>query len=132
MVCDGARFLLLARPSRGEIRLPKGHIDSDEAPAETALRETAEESGYADLEIVEDLGEAWVEFKHKGRAYRRLERYFLMKLKSPRKCSRPPHDEKQFEPFWSSGAEGLQLLTFDAEQDVLRKAIAAWNRRFDV
>ena len=56
IIRDG-QMLLLDRPRRGEIRLPKGHVDPGETHDETALRESAEETGYADLEIVEDLGE---------------------------------------------------------------------------
>ncbi len=56
VVFRGIQVLLLARPRKGEIRLPKGHIDPDETPVETALRETVKETGYANLEIVADLG----------------------------------------------------------------------------
>ena len=52
---DG-RILLLDRPTRGEIRLPKGHIERDESDEDAALREVTEETGYACLEIVADLG----------------------------------------------------------------------------
>ena len=46
------QMLLLDRPARQEVRLPKGHIDPGETPAITALRETREESGYVDLTIL--------------------------------------------------------------------------------
>ena len=57
-------LLVLDRPSRNEVRLPKGHIDHGESAAEAALRETVEEAGYTDLEIVADLGEQIVEFDY--------------------------------------------------------------------
>ena len=50
------KLLVLERPARGEVRLPKGHVEPGEAPREAALREVREEAGYADLEIVADLG----------------------------------------------------------------------------
>ena len=56
VVCDG-RVLVLRRSSRGEVRLPKGHVEPGEVPQETALRETGEESGYAGLRAEGDRGE---------------------------------------------------------------------------
>jgi len=78
VVVDGERVLVLRRPGRGEVRLPKGHIDPGETPRAAALREVGEESGYADLEIVADLGTQTVEFDWDGRHYVRDEHYFLM------------------------------------------------------
>ncbi len=124
VVCRGDQVLLLARPEKDEIRLPKGHIDPGEEPAETALRETAEETGYADLEIVADLGQTLVEFEADGRAYRRTEFYYLMELKSDRQTRRPTHDRAQFAPFWCPVDEGLRQLTFAEERTVLRRALA--------
>jgi 8-oxo-dGTP pyrophosphatase MutT (NUDIX family) len=49
---DQRYILLLDRPGRNEVRLPKGHIDPGESVEATALRETTEESGYADLEVI--------------------------------------------------------------------------------
>ena len=37
-------------------QMPQGGVDEGEEPAEAALREVTEESGYADLEILADLG----------------------------------------------------------------------------
>ena len=124
VVFRGNQVLLLARPKKGEIRLPKGHIDPGEEPAETALRETAEETGYADLEIVADLGQTLVQFEYKGRSCLRTEFYYLMELKSDRQTNRSQQDSTQFDPFWCSESEGLQLLTFVEEKTVLEKALA--------
>ena len=44
VVVHEGKVLLLDRPKRGEVRLPKGHIDPGETPEMTALRETTEES----------------------------------------------------------------------------------------
>ncbi len=124
VVFRGNQVLLLARPRKDEIRLPKGHVDPGEEPAETALRETAEETGYADLEIVADLDPALVEFKTAGRSYRRTEFYYLMELKSERQIARPLQDRAQFKPFWCPVSEGLQRLTFVEERTVLAQALA--------
>ncbi len=127
IVIDADLVLLLDRPGRREVRLPKGHIDPGETPAETALRETAEETGYSDLEILEDLGAAEVTFRYKERQYLRTEHYFLMRLRSREQVPRPPSDQAQFQPIWRSFEEALGMLTFKAERLVLSKAIQAWK-----
>ena len=120
-------MLLLDRPSRGEIRLPKGHVDPGESHDETALRETIEETGYAELEIVADLGERLVEFDQEGRHYRRAEHYYLLRKTGDYQEPRSPKDEKQFQPYWVPMGEAVKQLTYLAEQDVALRAIAAYQ-----
>jgi len=127
VIIDDGQMLLLDRPSRGEIRLPKGHVDPGESHDETALRETTEETGYADLEIVVDLGERLVEFEREARLFRRIEHYYLLKILSNYQESRSPKDEKQFRPFWLPMAEAVKQLTYLAEQEVALRAIAAYQ-----
>jgi 8-oxo-dGTP pyrophosphatase MutT (NUDIX family) len=124
VVVDGDRVLVLRRPSWGEMRLPKGHIDPGETPRATALREVSEESGYADLEIVADLGTQVVEFDWNERHYVRDERYFLMRLRSEQKLARNRHDEHQFIPDWVTWDEAITLLTFEAEREWVRRGRA--------
>lgn len=125
VVIDGERMLVLDRPSRGEIRLPKGHIDAGESAEEAALRETIEESGYADLEIECDLGEQVVEFEYAGKLITRTEHYFLMRLRSDRTEPRTLKDEEQFRVLWLPLAQAVEELTFAAEQEMARRAILA-------
>ena len=124
IIRDGL-MLLLDRPQRGEIRLPKGHIEAGETPQKTALREVTEETGFADLEIIADLGWQKVEFDYAGQHYRRTEHYFLMQLTGDRQTPRTTKDAADFRPMWAPLAKAVELLTFPAEQTVARKAIAA-------
>ena len=128
VVIDEGRMLLLDRPLRREVRLPKGHIDPGETAAQAALRETAEESGYADLQILEDLGVQVVKFNFQGNDFVRTEHYFLMRLASPRTTPRSRKDEAQFTPIWLPLAEAVHRLTFDAEQQFAQRAIEAYAR----
>jgi 8-oxo-dGTP pyrophosphatase MutT (NUDIX family) len=127
VIIHDSQILLLDRPSRGEIRLPKGHVDPGESHDETALRETVEETGYDDLEIVADLGERLTEFEHEGRHHRRAEHYFLLRKLSDHQVPRTPKDEEQFRPFWVPMDEAVKLLTYLAEQEITLIAIDAYQ-----
>jgi 8-oxo-dGTP pyrophosphatase MutT (NUDIX family) len=114
--------LLLDRPSRDEIRLPKGHIDEGESAQEAALRETVEESGYADLEMVSDLGKQLVEYDYKGIHYLRTESYFLFRLRSLAQLPQTETDAAQFRIHWAPIEEAIHLLTYPAEQQWVERA----------
>jgi 8-oxo-dGTP pyrophosphatase MutT (NUDIX family) len=120
VVHDG-RVLVLRRPGRGEVRLPKGHVEPGEDVQATALRETHEESGYANLAIQADLGTHVIEFDHAGRHVIRTERYFLMALTDDAD-SAPSGGEEQFEPAWLTWDEALATLTFEPEREWVRRA----------
>ncbi|MCD6289752.1 MAG: NUDIX domain-containing protein [Anaerolineae bacterium] len=122
VVHDGA-VLLLDRPGRGEVRLPKGHVEPGENAAQAALREVREETGYAQLRVVRDLGTQWVEFDNPndGYHYRRQEHYFLMCLEGPERAERPAVDA-QFISFWASFEEAIAVLTFESERAVVQRA----------
>lgn len=126
---SGEEVLLLIRPSRDEVRLPKGHVEPGEAPLETALREVREESGYAELEPISDLGEQLVTFLFEGRRVERTERYFLIRARSMVRVEQPSHDAQQFFTIWVSWTQAEKHLTFEAEQEWLRRARRAWERQ---
>ena len=121
VVVSGGRVLALRRPSRGEVRLPKGHVEPEEDVRAAALRETREESGYTDLVLRADLGNQVVEFDYEGRHVVRTERYFLVALAESPKGS-PPDGEEQFETVWLTWDEALAALTFEAEREWVRRA----------
>jgi len=112
-----------AASGQGEVRLPKGHVDSGETAQEAALREVCEESGYTDMVVQTDLGARVVEFDYDGRHFVRTEHYFLMELpgqsSTPSSCS-----EEQFDPIWLPWDEALAALTFKAEREWVRRARA--------
>lgn len=127
VVIHQAKVLLLDRPARGEIRLPKGHLEEGETPEITALRETVEETGYAELAIVADLGSQVVEFDYDGSHCVRTEHYFLMRLVSDRQVARNAHDSAEFNVLWSPLAQAVDRLSFASEKAVAHKAIAHYH-----
>jgi 8-oxo-dGTP pyrophosphatase MutT (NUDIX family) len=122
-------LLVLDRPVRNEVRLPKGHIDDGESAREAALRETAEEAGFTDLEVLDDLGSQIVEYDYQGHHYIRRERYFLMRLTSPTQIERNEIDTKQFQVRWVPIEEAIAQLTYAAEQQWVERAIHCLKNR---
>jgi 8-oxo-dGTP pyrophosphatase MutT (NUDIX family) len=114
--------LVLRRPSRNEVRLPKGHVEPGEDVRTTALREVREESGYAGLVVRGDLGVQVIEFDHARQHVVRTERYYLMTLAGDA-GARPGGGERQFEPVWVTWDEALEALTFEAEREWVRRAL---------
>jgi ADP-ribose pyrophosphatase YjhB (NUDIX family) len=109
------------------VRLPKGHVETGETVREAALRETAEESGYIDLEIQGDLGEQEVEFDFRDKHVVRLERYFVMRLgptclRADGSAADPINPETQFTPEWLSWDQAMLLLSFEPEREWIRRA----------
>jgi len=120
------RVLVLQRPSRDEIRLPKGHIEIGESARIAALREVTEESGYTDLSIIADLGCQTIEFDYEEAHVIRSEHYFLMDLCTLNQVKRSSK-ELQFEPTWQSWHKALTGLTFEAEREWVKRAKAAFS-----
>ena len=125
------QVLLLIRPSRDEVRLPKGHIEPDEFAQETALREVSEEAGFDDLEVLSDLGEQLVVFPLEGDTVKRTEHYYLMRARTLHRRPRPKPDAEQFIILWVSWQEAREHLTFEAEREWLRRAHRALENLYD-
>lgn len=126
---DGNLALVLLRPARKEVRLPKGHIDPGETPEIAAVRETTEESGYAELHVEASLGVQVVDFVQPVTKRRiiRNEHFFLMRLLGRGTIERHPF-EFQFHPEWMDVETAAAELTYPAEREWLRRAVEAGAR----
>ena len=117
------KVLLLDRPSRNEVRLPKGHIEAGEEPTAAALREVREEAGYTGAAIIADLGTRRVQFldPYSKREVVRDETYYLMLLQDEAVEDRKVY-ELQFAPVWVAIDSALAQLTFESEKEFVRRA----------
>ncbi len=56
VIGDGGTIALVQHRENTVWLFPKGHVDGEESDEEAARREIAEETGIADLELLDDLG----------------------------------------------------------------------------
>lgn len=128
-IIAGGRMLLVRRPSTGEVRTPKGHIEVGESRQQAALREVREETGCDDIEILADLGTVKNRFVHQGHEVHRTESYFLMGLRESGRCGDRPlrRRPEEFELLWIPLDEAPDLLTFEPERSMARKAVEVWR-----
>jgi len=113
------QVLVLERPSRQEIRLPKGHVENGEELTNAAMREVSEESGYSKLCIIKDLGVQQNEFDYGGRHIIRQEYFFLMELKDDVKTE----GEAEFTPKWLQLEDAVEKLSFPVEKEWVQRAM---------
>jgi len=123
------RWVLRENSPNHEIRLPKGHVEPGESDIQAARREVCEETGYCELAVIADLGEAPTEFYRGDEHIRRTEHYFLMRLTNPQggepHFDSPTAEEALFHPRWVPNlAEAEAQLTFESERRFVRRARA--------
>jgi 8-oxo-dGTP pyrophosphatase MutT (NUDIX family) len=111
-------IVLLHRRSPRLWALPKGTPDAGETIAETALRETREETG---LEVVVDepLGEIRYFFVRGSTRFNKTVHFFLMR---PVGGSTDDHDAEFDEVRWFGVDEALALMTHRTEREVVERA----------
>lgn len=126
VVIHRGKILILDRPTRNEIRLPKGHIDPGETAQQTALREIQEESGISGIDIICSLGTQIVEIHNFKPHLIRTEHFYLMKSNQNFHEGKP---EEQFVPMWLSPDEAIKKLTFENEKEWVRRAIEMLNQK---
>jgi 8-oxo-dGTP pyrophosphatase MutT (NUDIX family) len=121
------RWVLRGGQPAFEIRLPKGHVEAGETDQQAAVRETCEETGYCDVEVIADLGEYLNEFILPDERVLRHEHFYLMRLTDT--APGEPHfdsanaDEARFRPRWAENlAEAESLITFGSEREFIARA----------
>ena len=118
-------FLLLHYPSGSRTPgkdywdFPKGHIEKKEKPEEAAKRETEEETGIKDIELIKGFKE-WIKyfFKQDGKNIFKIVTFFLAETKTKEvKISREHIGYK-----WLPYEQALEQITFKNAKEILKKA----------
>lgn len=115
-------YLLLYKKARNRYReaydIPKGNIEANEKPEETAKREIKEETGL-DVEILSGFKEklSWF-YRREGKTIYKEAIFFVAQAKSKNVKISYEHDAY----FWLSFDEALARLRFKNQKELLRKA----------
>lgn len=106
---------------------PKGHVEAGETLEAAAIRETAEETGYLDMEILTKLGVLNLEYPWEdGFLHRKSIHYYLAKLKSELKAETKLSQQEENSTIrisWLTLKEAEKQLQHDDERELLKKAI---------
>lgn len=111
--------LIMARGKKAW-SLPKGLIDKNETPEETALREVREESGLHG-EIVEKIGHIsyWYSLDEERIKVHKMVHFFLLKYI---KGDTRDHDHEVDEVRWFAIDDAIETLSYRSEQQMAQKA----------
>ena len=113
------RFLLI-RDSYDNWGFPKGHLEEDESPADAARRETAEETGLADLKLHGPIRLIDWHFRFRGRFIHKFCHFFLFESADGQPV--PQEDEGITACRWCTLDEALRSLSYENARGVLRRA----------
>ena len=124
----GRWFFAATRPTgrpKAVWALPKGLVDPGETPAETAVRETAEETGLT-ASLDEKLGDVrYVYTRRGGERVFKIVSFYLLRYRRGRIGELPPGMEIEVEEArWLPLDQAWQLLSYAGERDMAERARA--------
>ncbi len=117
---DRSAQYLLIKDSYANWGFPKGHLEDGETPADAARRETAEETGLADLALQGPIRVIDWHFRFRGRHIHKYCHFFLFESAG---CEAvPQHDEGITACAWHGLEGALETLSYDNARGVLKRA----------
>jgi 8-oxo-dGTP pyrophosphatase MutT (NUDIX family) len=130
IVVREGQTLLLFKHRQNEYVLPKGHVEDGETLDQAAVRETREETGYAHVQVLTNLGTLRARYVYNERLTIRDETYFLMRLidearMTPNDYDDAQHDLETFHQVWVPIVDASRRLTFEPAKTFATRA-AAW------
>jgi ADP-ribose pyrophosphatase YjhB (NUDIX family) len=110
--------------------LPKGLVDRNEAPADTALREVREETGV-EGRLLGKLGDVRYVYTWKGERVFKIVSFFLVRYSRGRLGAIPPAMRREVSAArWVPLAEAARVLAYTGEREMAE--VAAERVRGDV
>ena len=113
-------LFLLIRDSYRNWGFPKGHLEDGEAPEAAALREVAEETGLAGVELRGPIETIDWYFRFRGRLIHKVCHFYLMETTSAETC--PQRAEGITACRWAPFDEAVQLVSYANARQVLQRA----------
>ncbi len=126
IVYRNGQVLTLNVTKHNEIVFPKGTIEPNEAPEQTAIREILEETGYH-VKVIKLIGTNDYNFTENNQDYHKTVTYFLCQLVDENEQPHPTLEQYEqdegFENLWLDVDEAKQKLTYQQAKDLLEKAL---------
>ena len=113
-------LFLLIRDSYRNWGFPKGHLEDGERPADAAVREVAEETGVATLDLRGEIATIDWYFRFRGRLIHKVCYFFLMETPAAETC--PQRAEGITACRWAPYEEAVRLVSYANARQVLRRA----------
>ena len=111
-------FLLLNYP-QGHWDFVKGKVEENETPHETAIRETREETGIANIEFIDGFAES-VEYDFRFKKENIHKKVIFFLAKTDEKNIKLSHEHNDY--LWLEYDDALKKTTFENAKSVLSKA----------
>ena len=113
-------LFLLIRDSYRNWGFPKGHLEDGEAPEAAALREVAEETGLAGVELRGAIETIDWYFRFRGRLIHKVCHFFLMETTNEATC--PQQAEGITACCWAPFDDAMRMISYANARQVLQKA----------
>ena len=110
-------YILIEKMQRGHYSIPKGHVEKDETEVETALREIKEETNLV-VDIDTNFREVVSYSPYKGCIKDVI--FFVSKAKSFDLINQEIEVNSLL---WLKPIEAIDILTFDSDKEVVKKAL---------
>ena len=117
---DGRPLFLLIRDSYDNWGFPKGHVERDESPERTALREVEEETGLHDLTLHGAIDTIDWYFRFRKRLIHKVCHFYLMETENAE--TSPQREEGITECSWLPLDEALERISYANARGVLERA----------
>ncbi|MCK5450713.1 MAG: NUDIX hydrolase [Candidatus Omnitrophica bacterium] len=123
---EGYFKVLLIKDSYGYWIWPKGHMETDETPEETAVREISEETGLKDIKVIKELGKQQYLFTVQNRKIFKTVHLFLVEELSEENIIAQIEEIKDVR--WFSPKEAVEIIGYEGSNVLLEKGIKAFIR----